>query len=323
MTVTFDKSDYHVDAALQAGQPEEHAFTHIGLYLMWMVRHDLQSPDFILDEWVAALRSGEMIGSDLADAIDGKLTSDLFSAEGAAFTAARYDRYLDDYAEIFAAEGYYAVADTAQSYARIGPAIDRLHEQWIADDRPSPEVTTRGSVSGGDPPGSESKQPAAFTDSEGWEITEVTATAPQDIPHRAPDLEQMIPRDASRPLIETSSVHAGEWGDALLKRALKRLGVEPKEALVANGIGGEGEGTFTVTLYAVPDVGSAALHGEFASVFYRPPRTEWELREVNGKDVNWLASEWFHAAFWSMDGLVVHASAQDADRLERLVAQLP
>ncbi|MEJ7803359.1 MAG: hypothetical protein WKH68_08315 [Candidatus Limnocylindria bacterium] len=50
MTTAYDKLDYHVDGALQAGQPEERAFTHIGLYLAWLIRHDLHNPELVRDD---------------------------------------------------------------------------------------------------------------------------------------------------------------------------------------------------------------------------------------------------------------------------------
>ena len=40
MTV-YDKLDWHLDAALSAGKPEENAFSHIGLYLGWLVRNEV------------------------------------------------------------------------------------------------------------------------------------------------------------------------------------------------------------------------------------------------------------------------------------------
>ncbi|MEJ7803360.1 MAG: hypothetical protein WKH68_08320 [Candidatus Limnocylindria bacterium] len=76
------------------------------------------------------MKGGEMSGSDLAGAIDGKLVSDLMTDEGAAFTAAHYDIYLDDYAETFGAEGDYAVRDDAGAYARIAPFVPTRGVVW-------------------------------------------------------------------------------------------------------------------------------------------------------------------------------------------------
>ena len=42
---TYDKLDWPYDAAVAAGQPPENAFTHIGIYLAWLVRNDLHADD--------------------------------------------------------------------------------------------------------------------------------------------------------------------------------------------------------------------------------------------------------------------------------------
>ena len=73
----YDELDWHYDTAIEAGQPEENAFTHIGLYLAWLIRHDLHDPDLIPKQHSDALKRGEMTGSDLADDIDGKLVGDV------------------------------------------------------------------------------------------------------------------------------------------------------------------------------------------------------------------------------------------------------
>jgi hypothetical protein len=119
---------------------------------------------------------------------------------------------------------------------------------------------------------------------EGW-VVQPTADLDQ-VPHRASELEDRIPRDVTQPAMMTSSLDAGQWGDPLLKRALKRLGVDPKDCLVAIGIGGEGAGAMTATLYAVPGVAADDLEREFASAIHLPRRGHWEAREVTGKRVS-------------------------------------
>ena len=66
----YDKLDWHFDSAVAAGQPPENAFTHIGFYLAWLIRHDLHNARFLPPEHVEAVKHGEMTGSDLADDID-------------------------------------------------------------------------------------------------------------------------------------------------------------------------------------------------------------------------------------------------------------
>ena len=42
---SYDKLDWHLDAAVAAGRLEENAFTHIGIYLAWLIRNNLHDPE--------------------------------------------------------------------------------------------------------------------------------------------------------------------------------------------------------------------------------------------------------------------------------------
>jgi hypothetical protein len=53
----------------------ESAFAHIGLYLPWLIRHDMIKPEFFADEDVAEVKAGTMTGSDLQSDVDSKLFS--------------------------------------------------------------------------------------------------------------------------------------------------------------------------------------------------------------------------------------------------------
>ena len=89
-TLTYDRLDWHLDSAIEAGQPPENAFTHIGLYLAWLIRRQLHAPEVFPAGHVAAVKAGEMTGSDLADDVDGKLLESIMTAEGRAFSDACY-----------------------------------------------------------------------------------------------------------------------------------------------------------------------------------------------------------------------------------------
>ena len=115
--VTYDRLDWHHDSAIAAGQPPENAFTHIGLYLAWIIRHDLHDSRFFPADHVAAVKGFEMTGSDLSDDIDTKLMPLLMNAEGQAFSDARYGTYLDEYATVF------GVTRTMASPTTIRPTL--------------------------------------------------------------------------------------------------------------------------------------------------------------------------------------------------------
>jgi hypothetical protein len=108
--------------------------------------------------------------------------------------------------------------------------------------------------------------------------------------HVANDLESLIPTDLTSPPMEVESERANRWGSSLLTRALKRLGVTPKDAVVVHGIGGDGEGTVTVTIYGVPGIDHERLRSEFRSVIFRIPGSQWGSRTISGREVEWSCS---------------------------------
>lgn len=311
----YDELNWHYDTAIEAGQPEENAFTHIGLYLAWLIRHDLHDPDLIPKQHSDALKRGEMTGSDLADDIDGKLVGDVMTPEGQAFSDAVYQRYLADYATAFGDVPEYGVADDAAAYARIEPFINRLYAEWVASGGPldvaAPDAELEFGLSGAD-------QDFPSLDELGVVIAR---PGPDDKPHEAPELERLLPADLTDPPLETWSVSASGWGSSLLKHALTRLEVSLRDAVVVVGMGGHGEKTLAITLYAVPDVSADRLTEEFELVVSLPPNGSWVVRQVAEKSVQWATGAEFTVAFWARDGLVVHVAGNAAE-VERAVARI-
>lgn len=327
----YDKLDWHFDSAVSAGQPPENAFTHIGFYLAWLIRHDLHNPRHFPPEHIAAVKQGEMTGSDLADDIDTKLTSQDMTAEGRAFSDARYGAYATEYGEVFKDLPDYAVVDNEANYGRAEALLDRLYSEWVAEGRPKapPEPAFEGdlptptSVSVMLPPGFSEDQLGDLLAP--WGDTEVTVMRPpteEQMPHVAPDLESLIPRDITSPPMQVSSVRGTDWGSSLLHRALKRLETRPKDAVVVTGMGGEGEQTLTVSIYGVPGVSAERLEAEFQSVIFRLPGSKWQRRDIAGRQVNWASGREFNVAYWARDGLVIHVAGEVAG-VERAVERLP
>lgn len=140
MTTAYDKAEWHEDGALAAGQPVGRAFAHIGLYLAWLIRHDLHNPDFIRSDWAAAVNAGEMSGSALSDAVDCAMVSDVMNAEGRAFSDAYYQTYLEDYGATFAESPDDGLPDDDASYGRIASVIDARYQAWVEQGRPARPV---------------------------------------------------------------------------------------------------------------------------------------------------------------------------------------
>jgi hypothetical protein len=333
MTTAYDKLDWHSESAVNAGQPAEHAFTHIGLYLAWLIRHDLHNPDLIGADWADSVKAGEMTGSDLADAIDGKLVGDAMTPEGRAFSDSYYETYLQDYEEAFAGVPAYGIPDDAASYERVTAFLDDRYWTWLTEGgnigspalrqgSPSPESGVAVPLGAEAPPTDE--QLAELEDllaATGFRIEE--PPGPEDMPHEARDLEELLPRQVTDPPMGTWSVRATDFASSLVNRALKRLAIQPRDVYVVIGLGGERSRTLSVDLYAVPGVRADRLEEEFRSTIHLPTGGHWIAREVAGKEVNWADGLEFKVAYWTIDGLVLHVAGADTGLIEEAIGQLP
>lgn len=321
----FDDVGWHDGPAAEAGQPREHAFTHIGIFLAWLIRHDLHDAHWFPRDHIRAVKAGTMTGSDIADDIDWKLISDEMATEGADFTSARYDRYMTEYNELLGDDADYRVPETDALYARVAPVIDGLYAEWVAAGRPAPEPTEASPL--------EAEFEAMFEaaaipwedlakDADGPIAVHLDADGsyevrPVEMPHEDPDLEALIPTDIGDPPIVMSSVSATHWGSSLLSRALKGLGVRPRDVIVAAGVGGSGEKTIAVTAYRVPGAPKTQLLEAFGSVIFRPRGSSWSDRTIGETTVSWAEGregpEHWYVAYWARDELVLHVAGQPND----------
>ena len=132
----YDNVTWHEEAAAAAGQPIEHAFAHIGLFLEWIVRRGLSSPETIPARFVAAVERNEIGPAEFMALTRGSLSPDDLSDEGRAFTDAYYGRYLDDFSALFGDEVTYGVTADADAFEQIARVIDQRHAEWIYAGRP-------------------------------------------------------------------------------------------------------------------------------------------------------------------------------------------
>jgi hypothetical protein len=289
----FDDVGWHEGPAAEAGQPREQAFTHIGIFLAWLIRHDLHDARWFPRDHIRAVKAGTMTGSDLADDIDWKLISDAMTADGAEFAASQYDRYMTEYNNLLGEDAGYRVPETDVLYTRVAPLIDRLYAEWVGAGRPAPEP----------------KEASPQAESE--------AMSRPEEPHVDADLEALIPADIVDPPIAMSSVSATHWGSSLLNRELRRLGVRPRDVIVAAGVGGSGQRTISVTAYRIPGASQAQLLEAFGAVIVRPRRSWWSERVIGDTTVSWAegkeAPEHWHVAYWTRDELVLHVAGDPSD----------
>lgn len=134
----FDDFDYHVAAAVAGGQPENNAFTHIGLMLSWLIRHGLGKTKFFGPDIERQVADGTLCPNDLRDFVDGQLLGQTLKPEATAFLHAYYMSagYAADYEVEFGDLPQYGVPDDPEHQARIDRRIDAAYERWVAAGRP-------------------------------------------------------------------------------------------------------------------------------------------------------------------------------------------
>jgi hypothetical protein len=165
----------------------------------------------------------------------------------------------------------------------------------------------------------------------GWELWQVGDPRPPEIERRshvAPDLEALIPAGLVESQDRPTSVRATDYGAPPVNRALKAVGVRPRDAAVVNALGGQGQDVHTVTIFGVPGVAADALAAAFEPAIFKPRTVRWEQRDIEGRSVWWAETKGdlqggdFTAAWWTRDGLVVSITGQPG-WLESAVARLP
>lgn len=166
----------------------------------------------------------------------------------------------------------------------------------------------------------------------GWEVWQVGDPLPPEIERRshvAPELEALIQAGLVDSTDRPTSGRATDSGSRAVNRALKAVGVRPRDAVVVNALGDKGSDVHTVTLISVPGVGADQLATAFEPAIFKPRRAPWERREVAGRAVWWAEAkdftplgDDFTAAWWTRDALVIWITGQPA-WLEAAIASLP
>ena len=131
----FDDASWHWGADnFPDDAPEENGATHIGMFVTWAIERGLfADPDLTPEEIeaVEAVRTGSMSGRDfLLRYFDGKLYSDCFTDQAAAFADCHYGDFLRDFERLLCqalASDYY-VEDSRENYKIMAKALDK---RWI------------------------------------------------------------------------------------------------------------------------------------------------------------------------------------------------
>jgi hypothetical protein len=136
--IVYDKAKYHYDGDFPDDLEIEQGFVHTGMFLGWIIDHDLYSDWFgkELGGYVIAFKACDMTGAKVFEACDGVLMNDMLSDEGNDFAQHYFDfergKYMGDYGEVLAngLPTMYHVADTWANYEKLKKRIDKRYREW-------------------------------------------------------------------------------------------------------------------------------------------------------------------------------------------------
>jgi hypothetical protein len=135
----YDKAKYHYGSDYPEGLPEKQAYVHTGMFLGWILDHDLYDPDSWQGTagYIGSFKAREMTGARVYEyACDGVLLDEMLIAEGNAFSQDYFDfergKYLQDYEELLVKglPSLYHVEDTWENYEVIARRISDRHAEW-------------------------------------------------------------------------------------------------------------------------------------------------------------------------------------------------
>ena len=145
--IVYDKAKYHSGSIAQAGLPEGQEFVHTGMYLGWLIDHDLLDSDFARESEgdIAEFKARKLTAPRLFERWDGVLIDDMLSKQGNAFSQFYFDfekgSFVRDYQTAFGVSGgndFFGVPDTWENFAKIATFIDRAWERWNRGQRKRP-----------------------------------------------------------------------------------------------------------------------------------------------------------------------------------------
>ena len=133
----YDKANWHYDGEYPGDLSEEHASTHIGMFMAWALSNDLLSQEFFEDNSseIKAVKNRTTTGRLLVDAIDGKFIDEDLNEEGQSFAEYYYSEdplFYRDYEEVLAQglPSIYHVGDTWDNYDKLAPRLDERFKEW-------------------------------------------------------------------------------------------------------------------------------------------------------------------------------------------------
>ena len=142
--IEYDRWLWHTEGAFPKDQPPEQGYVHIGVFVAWLIEHDMLDADWSAGQGVGAgvtsIRERSESPCASRDITEGRLTGEMLTAEGRGFTGAYYAPeygYPSDWRRAFGRRAdRYAVPDSWATYDSIAPRIDRRYREWVGAGRP-------------------------------------------------------------------------------------------------------------------------------------------------------------------------------------------
>ena len=134
----YDKAKYHYGGKYPKGLAKTQAFVHTGMFLGWVIDHDLYSGFFKEESQrlISGFKNRQITGPQVYKEWDGTLTDEMLNEEGNAFAQHYFDfekgRYIYDYEELLGKglPSIYHVEDSWQNYEKLKKHIDAIYDQW-------------------------------------------------------------------------------------------------------------------------------------------------------------------------------------------------
>ncbi|MBC8111604.1 MAG: hypothetical protein H7Y04_11135 [Verrucomicrobia bacterium] len=134
--LVIDQAKDHFLGHFPQIMPIENAYTHIGMYLGWVVENELFSEFFREESELQIMRfkRQEISCIILSELWDGYLGTDLFNESGVAFTKDYYvgGKYAEDYKNNLAENlpSIYHVDDSWENYETMSKKLSERYQAW-------------------------------------------------------------------------------------------------------------------------------------------------------------------------------------------------
>lgn len=133
----YDSAKSHFKGNFPDALPIEQAYVHIGVYLGWMIEHNLCSDEFEEESRMMIIRflRREISCTILSELWDGYLGTDYFTNQGNLFTNYYYGGgiYRRDYENVLMGPdmpSLYHVKDTWENFERMSRKISERYFAW-------------------------------------------------------------------------------------------------------------------------------------------------------------------------------------------------